>query len=216
VAHFAKARRALPDPADQVAIGSPRVGFSGVIDERMDLDLVQSTATAAPDLHFVMIGPVVKIDPETLPKAPNIHWLGRKSYAELPAYMSNWNVAWMPFALNEATRFISPTKTPEFLAAGLPVCSTAVPDVVAGYGSRGLVSVAASAGMVDAIRAALKPRSVAIRAAVDRQLAKSSWDETWTRMHALVEAGAKQDAVLPAKTVAKVAPLGLPQIGGAS
>jgi hypothetical protein len=113
-AHFRKARAGRPDPADQSGIAFPRVGFFGVIDERMDLDLVAHTAAKMPDTQFVMLGPVVKIDPDTLPRLPNVHWLGGKSYDELPEYMANWTAGWMPFALNAATRFISPTKTPEF------------------------------------------------------------------------------------------------------
>ena len=117
---FAKARAPRPDPADQAGIPRPRVGFFGVVDERMDLDLVRALAELRPGWRFVMIGPVAKIDPDSLPRSPNLHWLGAKSYAELPAYLSGWDAGFMPFALNESTRFISPTKTPEFLAAGLP------------------------------------------------------------------------------------------------
>ena len=130
VAHFHKARRPGQDPADQAPVPHPRVGFAGVIDERLDVKLLGLAAARMPDVQFVMIGPVVKIDPADLPRLPNIHWLGSKSYAELPSYFAHWDAGWMPFALNEATRYISPTKTPEFLAAGLPVVSTAIVDVV--------------------------------------------------------------------------------------
>src|SRR5690606_8637424 len=109
------------------------------IDERMDVELVRQTAEMRPDWHFVMIGPVVKIEPEALPRLANIHWLGAKPYSDLPQYLAGWDVGFMPFAINEATRFISPTKTPEFLAAGLPVVSTAITDVVNPYGKNGLV-----------------------------------------------------------------------------
>ena len=141
--HFAQARRAGdPEPADQAAIPHPRLGFFGVIDERMDIDLVAGVADLRPDWHFVMIGPVVKIDPATLPRRANIHWLGGKSYEDLPRYLAGWDVGFMPFALNESTRFISPTKTPEFLAAGVPVVSTPITDVVRPYGEKGLVEIA--------------------------------------------------------------------------
>ncbi|MBA3446695.1 MAG: glycosyltransferase family 1 protein, partial [Pseudaminobacter sp.] len=116
--HFNRARRAIDDPADQAQIPHPRIGFFGVIDERMDLTLVAQAAKELPECQFVMLGPVVKIDEASLPQARNLHWLGGKSYDELPAYMANWTAGWMPFALNESTRYISPTKTPEFLAAG--------------------------------------------------------------------------------------------------
>ncbi len=110
--HFARARQPLPDPADQAEIPHPRLGFFGVIDERLDLDLLAGVADARPDWQLVMIGPVVKIDPAVLPQRPNIHYLGGKAYADLPAYLAGWDVALLPFARNEATRFISPTKTP--------------------------------------------------------------------------------------------------------
>jgi glycosyltransferase involved in cell wall biosynthesis len=129
-AHFGRARTWRQDPADQADIPRPRVGFFGVVDERMDLDPVAVTAERLPAIQFVMLGPVVKVDPARLPRRPNIHWLGPKPCAVLPDYLAHWDAGWMPFALNRSTRFISPTKTPEFLAAGLPVTSTAVPDVV--------------------------------------------------------------------------------------
>ena len=99
-------------------IPHPRIGFFGVIDERLDRDLVAEVARQRPDWQLILVGPVVKIDPESLPRAPNIHYLGGKKYDDLPRYIANWDAAMMPFARNEATRFISPTKTPEYLAAG--------------------------------------------------------------------------------------------------
>lgn len=128
--HFAQARNSQADPADQADIPHPRVGFAGVVDERMDLDLLDGMAQARPDLQFIVIGPVVKIDPASLPQHPNLHFLGGKAYKELPAYMAGWDVAILPFAHNESTKFISPTKTPEYLAAGKAVVSTSITDVV--------------------------------------------------------------------------------------
>lgn len=181
--HFGQARQAPPQPEDQAGIPQPRVGFFGVIDERMDLDLVERTARLRPDLHFVMLGPVVKIDPASLPQRPNIHWLGGKSYAELPAYLAHWQAGWMPFAMNDATRFISPTKTPEFLAAGVPVVSTPIADVVRPYGALGLAEIARdSAAMAAKLDFVLeRPRDGWI-AAVDAHLAGQSWDRTWAAM----------------------------------
>ncbi len=188
--HFAAARCARPDPADQRSIGRPRFGFFGVIDERMDVDLLAEVAALRPDWQFVMIGPVVKIDPTSLPRRDNIHWLGGKEYAALPDYFANWDVGLMPFAINEATRFISPTKTPEFLAAGLPVISTPIVDVVRPYGEKELVRIAAVPGEVaahgDAILA--EGRSIAWRRRVDRHLASMSWDQTWHAMRWLMDA----------------------------
>lgn len=184
VDHFKAARGELADPADQAALARPRIGFFGVIDERMDLALVAQAAEACPEVTFVFLGPVVKIDPAALPNAPNLHWLGRKSYDDLPAYLANWDAGWMPFALNAATRFISPTKTPEFLAAGLPVVSTAVPDVVRDYGLPGLVAIADSATVAEKLRQSLAPQEPGWRAKVAAQLARNSWDLTWSAMDA--------------------------------
>src|SRR5690606_15440395 len=142
VAHFAQARRSQPAPADQTDLTSPVLGYYGVIDERLDLGLIAALAKARPDWSFVMAGPVVKIDEAELPQAENIRYIGRKDYADLPACVSGWDVALMPFALNDATRFISPTKTPEYLAAGKPVVSTPITDVVRHYGGSPAVLVA--------------------------------------------------------------------------
>jgi len=186
-AHFRPARAALPDPQDQARLARPRVGYFGVVDERMDLDLVDRVAAARPDWSVVMIGPVVKIDPATLPRRANIHWLGQKSYAELPSYLSNWDVGFMPFALNEATRFISPTKTPEFLAAGVPVVSTPIADVINPWGTKGLVSIAYDAEQAVTMIEASMRRNARWRAKVDRHLANMSWDLTWGQMQRLIE-----------------------------
>ena len=147
-AHFAAARSARTAPADQLAIKGPILGYYGVIDERIDLKLIANVAAARPDWSLVLVGPLAKLDPADLPRAPNIHYLGRKDYAELPAYVSGWDVALMPFALNEATRFISPTKTPEYLAAGRPVVSTPITDVVRHYGDMDGVVIAEWSGPV--------------------------------------------------------------------
>lgn len=198
-AHFGRARGALPDPEDQRGIGHPRVGFFGVIDERMDVALVGEVAARLPGVQFVMLGPVVKIDAGSLPRLPNVHWLGSKPYAQLPSYMANWDAGWMPFALNESTRFISPTKTPEFLAAGLPLMSTPVPDVVRGYGAGRLVEIAEGAEAVTAaVAALLKKPAPAWLAAVDRHLATTSWDATWEGMQAeLARVAQRKRAHLP-------------------
>jgi UDP-galactopyranose mutase len=188
VKHFAQARRIRTDPADQAAIPHPRLGFFGVIDERMDVELLRGIAAARPDWHLVMLGPVVKIDPETLPALPNIHYLGGKSYDALPSYIGGWDVALLPFALNEATRFISPTKTPEYMAAGKPVVSTPIRDVVRPYGKEGLVRIAEdSAGFVRACDEAMAEDAARITRA-DAFLREMSWDGTWNRIRVLVDA----------------------------
>jgi UDP-galactopyranose mutase len=189
-AHFGRARGAPPEPAGLAAVPRPRIGFFGVVDERMDLDLVAALAALRPDWAFCMIGPVVKIDPAALPQAPNLHWLGGRDYRDLPDHLAHWDLGFMPFALNESTRFISPTKTPEFLAAGLPVVSTPVTDVVRDYGDAGLVEIAAdAAGMAKRLEMLLHRPRAAWLARVDARLAAGSWDRTWSQMAGLVREG---------------------------
>jgi len=189
VDHFAAARRSVTEPADQESIPHPRLGYCGVIDERMDLDIVAAGAARHPEWQFVMLGPVVKIDPATLPQAANIHYLGMKDYDELPAYLAGWDVAIMPFAHNDATRYISPTKTPEYLAAGRPVASTSIHDVVEPYKRLGLVEIGdGAAGFADACGRALAADLPALNAKADRLLAEMSWDRTWSDIDALLTA----------------------------
>lgn len=188
--HFRQARdpQANSVPADQAGITRPRIGFFGVVDERMDTELLARMADLKPGWQFVMLGPVVKIDPAELPCRPNIHWLGQKQYEDLPAYLSGWDLGLMPFAMNEATRYISPTKTPEFLAAGLPVISTPIVDVVRTYGKPGLVEIAADAeeAISKAEMLLQRPRSRWL-ARVDRLLGATSWDSTWRKMSQEIE-----------------------------
>ena len=189
VAHFAAARQAGAEPPDQKPIPRPRLGFFGVLDERLDIPLLRGLAEARPDWQLVMIGPVVKIDPHDLPRRPNIHYLGPKNYAELPRYIAGWDVALLLFARNEATRFISPTKTPEYLAAGRPVVSTSIRDVVSPYGERGLVYIADTvADMERACNAALREPGEFRRTRADAFLSGMSWDRTWSRTAALLDA----------------------------
>ena len=181
--HFATARHTKQDPADQQHIAHPRVGFFGVLDERLDRVLLQETATLRPEWQFVLVGPVVKIREDELPRAANIHYLGQKSYADLPQYLANWDVAMLPFAQNASTRFISPTKTPEYLAAGKPVVSTPIRDVVKPYGDLNLVRIVATpeqfAEALDVARAAADNLWLS---AVDKFLAGTSWDKTFEGM----------------------------------
>jgi UDP-galactopyranose mutase len=184
-AHFEQARTINEDPADQRDIPHPRIGFAGVIDERMDIDLLGKIAEIRPDWHFVMIGPVVKIDPAHLPQRANIHYLGAKHYNELPSYMAGWDAAMLPFARNESTRFISPTKTPEYLAAGRPVISTSIRDVVRPYGEKDFVKIAdAPEDFVAKLEGLLSdsPENTQRRKDADAFLAQISWDQTWQRM----------------------------------
>jgi len=186
--HFAQARQELPDPAGQAGIPHPRIGYCGVIDERLDLSLLASVADARPDLHLVMIGPIVKIDAAALPKQPNIHYLGGKSYKELPQYLAGWDIAMLPFARNESTKFISPTKTPEYLAAGKPAVSTSIRDVVRPYGDLGLVEIADTPeDFIAAIQRAMAVEKTEWLEKVDRLLKNNSWDSTWHQMFKIIE-----------------------------
>jgi UDP-galactopyranose mutase len=186
--HFAQARSIAGDPADQAEIPHPRLGFFGVIDERFDIDLVAAIAELRPDWHLVMIGPVVKVDEAALPRRSNIHYLGSKTYQELPLYIAQWDVALLTFARNESTKFISPTKTPEYLAAGKPVVSTSITDVVRPYGELGLVRIADKPeDFVAAAEAALNEDCAARIAAADEFLSSMSWDKTWQEMGKLID-----------------------------
>ncbi|MEH2444291.1 MAG: UDP-galactopyranose mutase [Nostoc sp.] len=189
VAHFGQARN-IPEPEDQAHIPHPRLGFFGVIDERMDIELLAGIAEARPDWHLVIIGPVVKIDPATLPQHENIHYLGGRDYKQLPAYLAGWDLAMLPFARNESTRFISPTKTPEYLAAGKPVVSTSIRDVVRPYGESKLVRIADTVSeFVTAAEQAMQEDTPASEwlSRVDVFLEKISWDRTWASMMKLID-----------------------------
>ncbi len=187
VPHFARARQPVPEPGDQAGIPHPRLGFFGVIDERMDYALVSDVARMRPDWHIVLLGPTAKVDAAELPRAANIHYLGVKPYAALPDYIAGWDVALLPFARNDATRFISPTKTPEYLAAGKPVVSTSIRDVVEPYGRQGLARIANTADdFVAAVEAALRDDGSERRRLGDAFLAQMSWDATWQRMQELL------------------------------
>jgi UDP-galactopyranose mutase len=205
VEHFARARRITQDPPDQAPIPSPRLGFFGVIDERMDLALVDGVAAARPDWHIVMLGPVVKIDPAILPRRANLHYLGGKKYDELPHYVAGWDVALLPFARNDATRFISPTKTPEYLAAGKPVVSTSIRDVVRPYGQQGLVRIADRVDeFVAACAAAMAEEAVERLTQADAFLRQTSWDGTWLRISRLLDAVVRRDDARPDERVIAV------------
>jgi UDP-galactopyranose mutase len=180
------------------------LGYLGVIDERFDIELLNSLATKRPDWHFLMIGPVIKIHPQILPRQANIHYLGLKKYEELPRYLGGWDIALLLFARNESTRFISPTKTPEYLAAGKPVISTSIRDVVRPYGDMKLVRIADTPEEVvtaaEEIFAGSKESNTAWLASVDDFLAHTSWDKTWDQMSLLL------DQVVEAQRSAKAMP----------
>ncbi|HKY51122.1 MAG TPA: glycosyltransferase [Candidatus Limnocylindria bacterium] len=192
--HFMLARGWRDERPDQAGIPRPRLGYFGVIDERFDIELIDGMARLSPGWSYVMVGPVVKIDPAVLPHHPNIHYLGPKSYADLPAYIATWDVALIPFARNEATRYISPTKVLEYMAAGTPIVSTSIADIVTPYGERRLVRIADRPffAVAAAVEAMSEHRQARLEA-FDRFLAGTSWDGTVREMERLVlEAAGEQ------------------------
>ena len=178
-------------------IPHPRIGFFGVIDERLDIDLVAAIADANPKWHVVMVGPVVKIDPAILPQRGNIHWLGSQPYSLLPQIVQGWDVCILPFALNDATKFISPTKTLEYMAAEKPIVSTAIHDVIELYGSVVKIGVTHQE-FIDEIEAFLveDPVPAAARVVLGKELVKAhSWDETAEKVHDAIEAAIAKKSV---------------------
>ena len=164
-----------------------------MIDERFDIDLIKKVADEKHEWQFVFIGPVVKISHDVLPKNSNIHYIGSRNYQQLPAYISGWDIALIPFAINESTKYISPTKTPEYLAAGKPVISTAIEDVVHPYGDEKLVHIIHSPA--EFIQAAMLELSNASKEdwlkRSDAFLAGNSWNETWHRMQTIISSALK-------------------------
>jgi glycosyltransferase involved in cell wall biosynthesis len=184
VDHFAKATLHPSEPADMQAIPHPRIGFVGIIDEQVDRLLLSEVAKACPDLHFIMIGPVVNSSKEVLPKGDNIHYLGQKAYLDLPNYLAHIDVAMMPFVVNDLARFISPTKTPEYLAAGKPVISTPVQDVVWPYGEKDLVFIAKnSSEFIVGLEQLLAQDQTQRRSRADVFVNRLSWNQTWLEMN---------------------------------
>jgi glycosyltransferase involved in cell wall biosynthesis len=184
--HF---RSGTGDHPLQQQIAHPRLGYCGVVDERIDLDLIAGVADARPEWQIVMVGPTVKIDPASRPQRPNIHWLGQQSYQDLPAFINGWDVCLLPFALNESTRFISPTKTLEYMACGKPSISTAIRDVVEPYGH--VVPIRSdAAGFVAAceeILARTPQQQQAHAKALADVISRTSWDATAAAMIELIE-----------------------------
>jgi UDP-galactopyranose mutase len=197
--HFAPVAH-RPEPEDQVGLAHPRLGFFGVIDERLDTSLVAFLADAHPDWQIVMIGPVVKVDPASLPRRRNIHYLGQRSYDELPFYLQGWDICLLPFARNQATKYISPTKTLEYMAAGKLIVSTPITDVVEPYGDI-VFSGATPEEFVAACERALgagTAQRAEIASRTREVLSRTSWDSTAERMRELlIEAVARREIHLP-------------------
>jgi glycosyltransferase involved in cell wall biosynthesis len=184
--HFGKARLATTQiPEDARDLARPVFGYFGVIDERLDYELIRALAAARPDATVLMIGPFAKVDPRELPQASNIKWLGQRNYADLPNYVKAFDVCLMPFALNEATEYINPTKTLEYMAAGKPIVSTAVADVVRNFTP--IVRIARSPEeFVAAVSGAAVDTDETLRAAGIKRAASASWEAIVERMREII------------------------------
>lgn len=190
-AHFASVHLGQPEPTDQAGIGQPRLGFFGVLDERLDIALLRELAMRRPGWQIVLIGPLARIYADSLPRRPNLHYLGARAYQELPAYLAGWDVALMPFAINEATRFISPIKILEYLAGGRPVVSTPVHEVVEEYADNDMVQIAATTqSFIEAVGVALSMsrQPERLMTLADQALQGRSWDSTCVQMKAQIDA----------------------------
>jgi UDP-galactopyranose mutase len=207
-AHFRRGVAGGSEPAAQAALPRPRLGYYGVIDERLDLGLIDALAASNPSWQIVMVGPVVKIDPASLPRHPNLHYLGQRPYEELPAYVAGWDACLLPFARNAATRFISPTKTLEYMAAERPIVSTPIHDVVEFYGDIVYLGGTPDA-FIAACRRALEadPRDRLRRFVAMREvLANTSWSSTVAAMANELETLAPAPARAPAPAARAPAP----------
>ncbi|MFC5510024.1 glycosyltransferase [Massilia jejuensis] len=217
--HFRQALDSAISHPEQDHIPGPRLGFYGVIDERFDTDLVRQMAAAHPEWQIVLVGPVVKIDPAELPRADNVHYMGQRNYDELPKFLAGWDLCLLPFAMNDSTKFISPTKVLEYMAAEKPSVSTPITDVKVPYGD--VVAIASSADeYIAACERMLAAGENETARMVERMrdiVANTSWDKTASRMHELIsttapgEARSAAAAVLEAGTAARVSPLPVAQ-----
>jgi glycosyltransferase involved in cell wall biosynthesis len=190
--HFVKAKNGIESPRDIQHISTPIVGYFGVIDERIDLKLLEDTALKCPNVSFVMIGPLAKIEDNELPKLDNIHYLGMKTYQELPNYLKHFDIAMMPFALNEATKFISPTKTLEYMASGKPIISTKITDVVRDY-QHCVHLIDSSEDFTSGIQDLIKHQNQStLEKDYQEILTKTSWNHTVEHMKGLMKKLAKK------------------------
>lgn len=199
-AHFQQALNAAISHPDQAHVAGPRLGFYGVIDERFDTGLVRDMAAAHPEWQIVLVGPVVKIDPAELPRAENVHYMGQRGYQELPQFLAGWDVCLLPFAMNESTKFISPTKVLEYMAAEKPSVSTPITDVKVPYGD--VVAIAETPEQYIAACERMLAQSSEETAAMAKRMrevvANTSWDKTAARMHELISTAVPGNKARPA------------------
>ncbi|WP_194722758.1 glycosyltransferase family 1 protein [Noviherbaspirillum malthae] len=194
VNHFRQALDRNIAHSDLKDLPRPVLGFYGVIDERFDTELAGQLADAHPEWQVVLVGPVVKIDAASLPQRPNIHYMGQQPYTALPQFLAAWDVCLMPFAMNESTRFISPTKSLEYMAAELPIVSTPVKDVVDLHSDVVEIAVTAPEFIAACERVLAMDSDEKLRRIrqMRDKLSRTSWDVTAMSMHKLLEQGAQQ------------------------
>ena len=185
--HFFQARHLEEEPIDQQDIPYPRVGFSGTIDYRFDFDLLQNLSTLRPDIHFVILGEVKGLDPESLPKAANIHYLGAKSYSKLPLYMAGWVASFVPYKVNEETQYLNPSFIGESLVAGRPVVATPLKEALTCFEGQNIVTFAEfPLDFERALMTAMTEKESALWLnSVDRAFMGSSWEKCCMRVAAL-------------------------------
>lgn len=199
VAHFGRARAAdTLIPEDLSSLPGPRLGYFGVVDERMDYRLLSALATAHPEWSVVVIGPSCKVDPAEFPQHANLHFLGGREYAQLPAYVKGLDVCLMPFALNEATAFINPTKALEYMATARPIVSTAVEDVVLQFADVVSISNSHDEFIANCERAVAAPDPERINTGLQRA-AGNSWDAIVARLEEYI-ADALAERELPVRS----------------
>jgi glycosyltransferase involved in cell wall biosynthesis len=187
VQNFGKAR--LPETAilpELEKLPRPTLGYFGVVDERMDYELLGMMADAHPEWSIAIVGPWTKVDPAAFPQRSNLHWLGGRDYEQLPGFVKGLDVCLMPFARNEATEFINPTKALEYMATGRPIVSTAIEDVILQFSE--VVDVAHSrAEFISACERALaKPNVGAIERGLELA-GRNSWEAIVERLKGHIE-----------------------------
>jgi glycosyltransferase involved in cell wall biosynthesis len=187
LAHFVRAKDAeCPVPSDVSGLPGPIFGYIGVVDERLDYDLIARLADANPNGSVVMVGPSTKVDPAALPRAKNIHWLGGRDYSMLPSYARAFDVCLMPFALNEATEFINPTKALEYMATGTPIVSTPIRDVVRQFSNVVKIAASADAFVAACLQSAKRPNQAAIARGLELAR-KNSWESIVRKLEAHID-----------------------------
>ncbi len=197
VKHFGKARHAATEiPHDVAHLRGKILGYFGVVDERIDYALLAALADHDPEWHVVIVGPTAKVDPAEFPQRDNLHWLGGRDYAQLPLYAKAFDVCLMPFAINEATEYINPTKALEYMATATPIVSTAVQDVVLQFSDIVRVADSPEQFIAHCEREATRPTAARVRRGLQRAR-RNTWDSIVAQLEMHIE-----DALVTKRAVA--------------